>query len=396
MAERTLLESTEKKASTAKKASASKKSVRVSASRKKTVKQEGKARKAASGIKKSASEAKAKPKTAAKAKGKKPTGTKGKPADKSKSAANAKARKATTARKSKVSKKKLLFRNFDVGPAKKATAKRPAARKKPTKIPEAPPFVTGYDEKETGRIRALLFKDFDLKREAAVERIKEPPPIEPDTVPLLPTKDLPVYQPPTSVSSAGTGAISNIMKFGSCALAVLIAIIIGTSMSNRNKFYLKEVNGAVQVWRGKFAPAGKELVLSLDGIKAPNPAKDIYSKKEICPLVFGYCEDKADAILNDRMGPNFAEIKGYLYQAEPYAPTTALRKRVQQRLKGMDFVVLLHKADVALAKGRLADLRVARACIDKARTFVFTDYQRELLGKMRTVVDEAVVASKTG
>lgn len=348
MAKRTLLESTEKKASTAKKASASKKSVRVSASRKKTVKQEGKAR------------------------------------------------KATTARKSKVSRKKLLFRNFDIGLPKKAAPKRPAARKKPTKIPEAPPFVTGYDDKETGRIRALLFKDFELKLEAAIEPIKEAPPVEPDTVPLPATKDLPEYQPAASVSSAGTGAISNVMKFGLCALAVLIAIIIGTSMSNRNKFYLKEVNGAVQVWRGKFAPAGKELVLSLEGIKAPNPAKDVYSKKEICSLVFGYCEDKADAILSDRMGPDFAEIKGYLYQAEPYAPTTALRKRVQQRLKGMDFVVLLHKADVALAKGTLADLRVAKGCIDKARTFVFTDYQRELLGKMRTVVDEAMVASKTG
>ena len=74
------------------------------------------------------------------------------------------------------------------------------------------------------------------------------------------------------------------MRMGLYALALLIAIIVGTSFSNRSKFYLKESGNGVEVWRGKFAPTGTELVYTLDGIAAPNPLKDAYTQKEISPF----------------------------------------------------------------------------------------------------------------
>ena len=184
------------------------------------------------------------------------------------------------------------------------------------------------------------------------------------------------------------------IKAGLGALAVLILIIIGTSFSNRGMFYLEKVDDGVQVWRGKFAPIGKELVLHLKGMEMPSPVRDVYSKEEVYPMAFSYFQGKADGLLNDPGGPDFSRIKGYLHQAAPYAPTEAMRHRIQARLDGIDFVVLLHRADIALTKGTLPDLRAARGYLDKAASYASSPYQREQLAKTRAVLEKAIAGFK--
>jgi hypothetical protein len=202
------------------------------------------------------------------------------------------------------------------------------------------------------------------------------------------------YKPAPPEMSTGPGGTSTAVKAGLGVLAVLILIIIGTSFSNRGMFYLKNADGGVQVWRGKFAPIGKELALHLEGMEMPSPAQDVYSKEEVYPMAFRYFLDKADGLLNDPGGPDFSRIKGYLHQAAPYAPTGALRNRVQVRLNGIDFLVLLHRADIALINGTLPDLQAAKGHLDKAASYASSGYQREQLAKTMAVLERAIAGFK--
>ena len=372
MGRKSLLGSTEKKKqSTAKKKAAPRKSVKASVSKEKDLRKQGKPKKDAA-----KSKPVAKPKSVAK----------------TKTTAKTKEKKVAAVKKPRVSIRDLLFKKFDVGAREMPVAESALEKKKPAKIPESPPFVTGYDEEETRRIRAMLFKKFDLKSEAPVEVVEEAPEGEAVTTPPPVEERVPEYQPAASVSSGGPEPMAKGIKVGLWALAVLMAIIIGTSFSNRAKFYLKDVDGVVQVWRGKFAPAGEELVLSLDGIKTQEPRKDVYTREEICPIVFSYFQDKADAVLDEPRGPDFGKIKAHLYQAASYAPTKELREKVRLRLKSMDFIVLFHKADIAFGRGTLPDLEAARAYLDRAGTYASSDFQRELLVGTRAVVDSAFAA----
>jgi hypothetical protein len=293
-----------------------------------------------------------------------------------------------------VSKKDVLFRDFGTMAATGPGTKRAYKPKTPLKLPEAPPFVTGYDEKETKRIRSLLFKQFDLKVEAPPEAPRAAAAAEAPAMPLRGPEVLAGLGPPPPVVSPGNGGTSMAIKAGLGALAVLMLIIIGTSFSNRGMFYLKDVDDGIQVWRGKFAPIGKEAVLHLEGMEMPSPVQDVYSKEEVYPMAFRYFQGKADRLLNDPGGPDFSKIKGYLHQAASYAPTGALRNGVQSRLKGIDFVVLLHRADIALTKGTLPDLRAARGYLDKAASYASSPYQREQLAKTRAVLERAIAGFK--
>jgi hypothetical protein len=310
-----------------------------------------------------------------------------KPAGK-KPAAKKPSKAKPAAKKKKVTLKDLIYREFAVG----AAATPVTIEKIVAEMPEAPPFISGYGRKETEKIRALLFKAFDLKAEAPAGIAET---AAPKPAPTPPSPKVSSHEPASSCVSAGTEQTSKALRMGFCALALLVAIIAAASFSNRSKFYLKEVDSGLEVWRGKFAPAGTELVYTLDGVTAPAPLRDSYSKKEISPILFGYFLDKADTVLNVPAGPDIPEMKAHLRQAAAFAPSAALQSQVQRRLKGVAFIVAFHKADVALSKGTLPDLRVAKSSLASAYASASTDSQRELVAKTQTVVDEAMAALKT-
>jgi hypothetical protein len=63
-------------------------------------------------------------------------------------------------------------------------------------------------------------------------------------------------------------------------------------------------------------------------------------------------------------------------------------------LDGIDFVVLLHRADIALTKGTLPDFQAARGYLDKAASYASSSYQREQLAKTRAVLEKAIAGVK--
>ncbi len=308
-----------------------------------------------------------------------------KAAAKSKVKAKSKPKKPAAPKKAKVSIKDLLLRKFDTG----VVASKGLYTPKPTtaEIPDSLPFVTGQSAKETERIKALLLKAFDLEAEPRVKEVPKPVTEEIER-PMPP-------MPPPSVSGGGASPVTRAMIIGLCGLAMLITLVIGASFSNNDKFYVKEAHGAVQVWQGKFAPVGSELVMSLDGMKMPSPVHDVYSKEEAYGMVYNHFLSKADALLNEPGWPDFRKVNAYLRQAGAHAPTVELRQRVQHRLNGLNFLVLLHRSDVALASGKMGDLQAAEEHLKKAGTYASADYQRELVERRRVVVEGALAKLAT-
>ncbi|MBW2107332.1 MAG: hypothetical protein JRI36_01525 [Deltaproteobacteria bacterium] len=286
----------------------------------------------------------------------------------------------------KPSLKELLFQKFEVA----ANIQPVSVQKTTPLIPDAPPFVSGYDARDLEKIRSLLFKTFDLKAEGPA---REPEPKQPETVsgPVEPARPV---EPPAAATPIRTDTGSKMMRWGIGAVALLLALIVGASLSNRNKFYLKPVDGGLEVWRGKFAPAGKELVYKLNGAKVPNPLRQSYTKAEVSPILFGYFLDDADAQLDRPAGPDIAKMKTQLRDAAVFAPTKQLQARVVRRLKGIDFAMAIHRADVAMAKGSLPDLRMARTYLDRAYANATTDLQREYVTKTRMAIEQAMAGQR--
>ena len=268
--------------------------------------------------------------------------------------------------------KALLFKQFK-GPKTSPIS----VNRETLAVPDAPPFVSGHDPEESKRIRTLLFKSFTVeapKAESARGTYQESQSYEP------------------SPSIAASGPFAKGKKFAFLLLAALVAIIVGSSYSNRSNYFLKEIDGVVQVWQGKFAPRGAEVILTLDGISMPQDVKPVYTKIEISPIVFDYMMGKADSLLDTPRGPDFGAIKQHLRQAQGFAPTPMLQKRVDNRLRGIDFVVLFHKADIAIGRGEPSDLKMAKSYLKKARSAAFTDYQRDMVTRAELVVEEAIAA----
>jgi hypothetical protein len=279
------------------------------------------------------------------------------------------------ARKPLASAENLLFKQFEG-----ATITPVKVKKASVDVADAPSFVTGYGKKETAKIRALLFKQFTGKESKA--------PVVEEAAPKT-SKPVPAPQP--AAVTPAKGSVARGKGFAVWALVALVAILIGTSYSNRGDYFLKEVDGVVQVWQGKFAPSGEELLLTLDGIAMPEKVQAVYTKAEISPIIFDYMMGKSDALLDAPQGPDFGAIKKHLHQAKEFSPTPMLKTRVQNRMRSIDFVVLFHRADIAIAKGELSDLMTAKAYLQKAKTVAFTNYQRDMATRATAVVDEMMM-----
>jgi hypothetical protein len=109
-------------------------------------------------------------------------------------------------------------------------------------------------------------------------------------------------------------------------------------------------------------------------------------------MVYNHFLGKADALMNEPEWPDFRKINVHLRQASVYAPTTEARAKVQARIDGLNFLVLLHRTDVALAKGTMADLEAAQEHLKQAEVIATAGYQQELVQRRRGAVERALAA----
>jgi len=155
------------------------------------------------------------------------------------------------------------------------------------------------------------------------------------------------------------------MKYLAAAFAVLIALVIGSSMINKNKFYIHATDGALEIWQGRFAPMGEACLISLPGVQPPEKIKDIYSG-----------------------------IKTYLNKALAYATTPAANEAVFSRLNNIELMILLYKADVSASKPTLSDLNQAKGYLSEAAKLDIEDLKVNLIHQKMDAVDQQIAALK--
>ena len=107
------------------------------------------------------------------------------------------------------------------------------------------------------------------------------------------------------------------MRIALGSFALIVLLTLAASFSNFRTYHLLEKNGAVEVWKGKFAPLGKTLMLSLPGAHLSEAMKTTGSKKAISPFIVNYYLEKADSHLDSPGLPDFIEIKSNLDKASP-------------------------------------------------------------------------------
>ena len=180
------------------------------------------------------------------------------------------------------------------------------------------------------------------------------------------------------------------MKIFAAGLAFLILLVIGGSASNSFKYYLKENQGALEVWKGKFSPIGKKLVIALPGVPAPEDTKVTYRSGDVYPIVFQYYIDKADALLEVPGIPDFEGIKATLKTALEYGSADTLRTLAYQRLDNIDRLILTYKADVAASRGSIDDLKAAIGFLNAADKLTTDEAQEELVAR-RIAAHEAAI-----
>ena len=243
----------------------------------------------------------------------------------------------------------------------------------------APPFFSGSEE-ENRRIKELLLKKFDLAEiKAAAEKAAEP--------------EVSVsYDPPDSGGTITDDPMEKAMKYLAAAFAVLIALVIGTSMINNNNFYIHATDGALEIWQGRFSPMGEACLISLPGVQPPETIKDIYSKAEAFPLIFNYYVEKADTLLTVPGLPDFKGIKTYLNKARPYATTPSANEAVFSRLNNIELMILLYKADVSASKPTLSDLNQAKGYLSEAERLDIDDLKIDLIHQKIDAVDQQIAA----
>jgi hypothetical protein len=326
-------------------------------------------------------------------------------------------------------------------------------------IADAPPFVTGTDDQEISRKRALLFNTFDMKAiiaegerfavekaaaekaeaeriaaekaeaeriaaekaasekaeaeriaaekkaeaeriaaekaAAALERKKAVELQQASTPKVKITYDQPAQKvkPVQPAKEADPMDIS--IKIAAGCLAFLVLILLGTSMCNSQKFYIKTAKNGIEIWQGRFAPKGEKQLISLAGVKAPEKVKKIYSELDVYPIIFNYFLNKADAILDAPGIPDFEGMKFYISLAEPYAMTKELRDAADLRLNSVAKALLIYKADIASSRGNIANLEAAVGFLNQAKAMNSDKVQAESLDNKIKALESRLEKLKT-
>ncbi len=163
----------------------------------------------------------------------------------------------------------------------------------------------------------------------------------------------------------GVEPMDTTMKYSAVGLVILVVIILGVSFSNASKYYLKPAGNGVEIWQGSFAPLDEELLIALPGIQVPKSIQSVYTREEIYPFAFDYYVQKADALLEAPSVPDYQASRAYLNTAISYGTKGTIRK-AYGRLKKLDVIVLMNKADIMTAKGTAEGFEKALKYLEKA------------------------------
>ncbi|MBW1644205.1 MAG: hypothetical protein JRJ76_15345 [Deltaproteobacteria bacterium] len=184
------------------------------------------------------------------------------------------------------------------------------------------------------------------------------------------------------------------LKYAIGCLAFLMVLIVFSSASNVNNYYLYYRDGAVEIWKGRFSPTGKERLIMMPGLLEPKSTKDVYSKEEVFPIICNYYISKANTLLDVPGKPDFTGIKNYLNRALSYATTDALRQTVYARLNSIDVMVFIYKADVAASRRTMSGFAKALEYLAKASSLDPGEVEKALINQKIQLIKDTMADLK--
>ncbi|MBL0701182.1 MAG: hypothetical protein JJV92_09915 [Desulfosarcina sp.] len=239
---------------------------------------------------------------------------------------------------------------------KKAAAEKEAAEKAAKEKAEAEKKAAeekAAKEKAEAEKKAAMEKA-EAEKQAALERAASEKVAAEEAVAKKAAAEKKAVEMKRNIIAAGAG------------LAIILLMLIGASFSNMSNFYLKPAEGGIEIWRGSFAPMGQKKYFALQGVELQEPAKKVYSKEDVYPLIFHFYIEQADSLLEVQPLPDFDGIKHNLDNALNYGVTAELRETAQNRLNMIDFMILVYKADIAAEKASLSSLNSAMSYYKEA------------------------------
>ncbi len=199
--------------------------------------------------------------------------------------------------------------------------------------------------------------------------------------------------PPTYEES---DTMNKMIIYGGGILALIVFLIVAAGLQNMGKYEIIDNNGVVEVWKGRFAPMGSDLMISMTGVEMPSQKKAVYTREDVYPLVFQFYLDQSDALMSAAGFPGFEEIKSTLKQAGAFASTPQERTIIDSRLKAVDRTVLIYKADMATMRGTADGLQMARVYLNKAANLKPDEIEANLIQQRLDSVQQQMEALRPG
>ncbi len=158
----------------------------------------------------------------------------------------------------------------------------------------------------------------------------------------------------------------NPIKIGALAVAVIFLLLIVYSYANTSKYYISDINGTIEIYRGIFAPMGTSRMAALTGVAAPEEAKAVYDWKDAYGLLYAYHTNQADALLEVPGIPDAAAMKDHLELAVKYAPNRELMEAAKGRLLSLKLQVEIQKAAAAINRRTIESVEKGIAILRRA------------------------------
>ena len=163
---------------------------------------------------------------------------------------------------------------------------------------------------------------------------------------------------------------------------ILFTIVIASSFSNSSKYYLKSTDIGVQIWKGSFSPLGKEMVVNLPGLNAPESVKDIYTKKETYEIAYKYFIKQTEMFLKEQeLFSKTENIKAILDKASFFALTSENKATVENKITDLNLKIFLFKAADSISKGTKAGYGEALNYLNQAGKLNLNASQTSIIAK---------------
>lgn len=190
--------------------------------------------------------------------------------------------------------------------------------------------------------------------------------------------------------------MKKMLVYAGAALALIVFLIFVASLQNMKKYFVVERGNAVEVWKGRFSPLGRERLAVLTGVNPPAEKKEAYTRRDVFPMLFSHYIEKADAGMEAAGSPDFSKIKSILTQAGAYVTSAEERALITDRLKIIDRTILLYRADVAAEKGTIADLKTAKAHLGRAAALQPDAVLATFIQQKIETIEERIASLKAG